>query len=62
MSDKVYVTILSTDSYLPGVITLYSSLMKTKPKYKFLCLITPNISKNVRDMLFIFDIEILEIN
>jgi lipopolysaccharide biosynthesis glycosyltransferase len=61
MSDKVYVTILSTDSYLPGVITLHSSLMKTKPKYKFLCLITPNISKNVRDMLFIFDIEILEI-
>lgn len=59
--NKVYVTILSTDSYLPGVITLHYSLLKTKPKFDFICLITPNISKDVRDMLFIFNITTLEI-
>jgi hypothetical protein len=39
-----YITVLSTDSYLEGVIVLYHSLMRTQPKYPFLVLTTPNLS------------------
>lgn len=40
----VYMTVLSTDSYLPGVIKLYKSLMTTKPRYSFVCACSCNIS------------------
>lgn len=59
--DKVYVTILSTNTYLPGVLTLHHSLMQTNTKYKFYCLITPNLSKEVKEILYIFDIETITI-
>ena len=41
---KSYVTLLSTDSYLDGVLALVSSLRKTKTTYPILCLVTPNVS------------------
>lgn len=43
-SNFVYMTVLSTDSYIPGVIKLYKSLMATKPQYPFLCACSRNIS------------------
>ncbi|MFD2612373.1 glycosyltransferase [Paenibacillus gansuensis] len=41
---KTYLTALTTDSYLPGVLALHKSLLKTKPKYGFRVLVTENVS------------------
>lgn len=46
-----YVTVLSTDSYLPGVLVLHSSLQKTHPQHSFLTLLSPNISDDTRATL-----------
>lgn len=42
----VYMTVLSTDSYIPGVIKLYKSLMVTRPQYPFVCACSRNISNS----------------
>lgn len=41
-----YITLLSTNSYTIGVITLVKSLRKTNSKYPILCLITSDISSD----------------
>lgn len=46
-----YVSILSTESYLPGALVLHYSLMRTNPRYPFLLLITPELGAGVRDVL-----------
>lgn len=46
-----YITVLSTDNYLYGVIILYHSLKNTKTKYNFLCLTTPNIKNETKNIL-----------
>jgi len=46
-----YVSILSTDSYLFGALTLWKSLLDTKPKYPFHLLITPNLSRETMELL-----------
>jgi hypothetical protein len=40
-----FISILSTDDYLAGLIVLFSSLKKTKSKYPFIVLLTSNISE-----------------
>jgi len=54
---KSFVSILSTDSYLPGIIVLYFSLKETKTKFPFLCLTTPNISLDTLITLSSYDIK-----
>ena len=49
--NRTYVSILSTDTYLPGVLVLHNSLSRTAPRYPFLLLITPNVSDRVRRVL-----------
>jgi alpha-N-acetylglucosamine transferase len=39
-----YITVLSTDSYIEGVVVLYHSLMRTQPQYPFLVLTTSDLS------------------
>jgi len=53
MSLKKYsfVSVLTTDDYLEGVLVLKHSLEKTKPKYPFLLLVTPNLSEKVMESL-----------
>lgn len=46
-----YVSILTTDSYLFGALTLWKSLMSTDPKYPFHLLITPNLSDDTKMLL-----------
>lgn len=41
----VYMTVLSTDSYIPGVIKLYKSLKATNTVYPFICVCSRNIAK-----------------
>lgn len=46
-----FVSALTTDDYLDGVLVLKYSLEKTNPKHPFLLLITPNLSEQVVDSL-----------
>ena len=39
-----FVSIITTDDYLPGLLVLYKSLMATDTAYPFLTLLTKNIS------------------
>ena len=48
---NVFLTVLSSDEYLLGVLTLYKSLVKTGTKYPFYVAITSDISKESMDFL-----------
>jgi glycogenin len=39
-----YITVLSTDSYVEGVIVLHRSLVRSQARYPFLVLTTPNLA------------------
>ena len=43
-SMRTYSTIITTDDYLLGALTLHKSLMLTKPRYELLVVLTKNIS------------------
>ena len=44
---KKYICVLSTDSYLDGLLILNENLKNINSKYRLLCFINDNISKNV---------------
>jgi glycogenin glucosyltransferase len=46
-----YVSLLSTDAYLPGVLVLHRSLQRTGTPHPFLLLITPGITARARAVL-----------
>ena len=51
MMKTAFVTVLSTDSYLPGVLVLHSSLMKTGTEHPFLTLLTRDITQHTKGVL-----------
>jgi glycogenin glucosyltransferase len=48
---RTYSTIITTDDYLLGALTLHKSLMLTKPRYDLLVVLTKNISATCRRAL-----------
>lgn len=60
-SKYCYVSVLSSESYLDGVLALNYSLAKTKPKHDFLVLVTNNLPKNILDSLSKHNIAFTEI-
>ena len=42
-----YVTLLATEDYFPGAITMISSLKATQTKVPIYCIVTPNISEEI---------------
>lgn len=46
-----YVTILSNNAYINGLVVLYYSLKQTNPKYPLYAIVTPNISQENRNIL-----------
>jgi Glycosyl transferase family 8 len=46
-----YITVLSTDRYLEGVLVLYYSWRRTQPQYPFLVLTTPNLTDSTYQTL-----------
>jgi len=50
-TDKAFVSILTTDSYLPGILVLNDSLKSVGSKFPLDVLLTPNISSHVLDAL-----------
>ncbi len=51
-----YVSVLTTDDYLPGLLVLFYSLKDTNPLYHFLLLITNNISNDTKLKLTVHEI------
>jgi glycogenin len=46
-----FISVLTTDDYLEGILVLNYSLAKTNSRYPFVLLITPNLSKGVIESL-----------
>lgn len=57
---RTYMTVLSTEDYLIGVLALNESLKMVKSQYKLSVLINENISQKARKILKNNDIEIIE--
>lgn len=58
---RAYVTVLSTDEYLIGVLVLNESLIKVNSKYKLVVLINDNISDEAKNILLQKNIEVIKI-
>lgn len=58
----IYATVLSTESYLPGVIKLYKSIKKTKSSYPFVCVCSMNITDSTMTCLKEQGIECLQLD
>ncbi len=54
---KKYVCVLSTDSYLDGVLVLNENLKSVNSKYELLCVVNENISPESLAYLEYFNIE-----
>jgi len=46
-----YVTLITTISYLPGVLVLFYSLRSTASRYPLVVMVTPSVSQDARDIL-----------
>ena len=57
MNKEVYITLLSTNNYLKGVLVLNKSLKKTNTKYPLVVLVSPGISEKTVNILSSFKIE-----
>ena len=62
MNMNSYVSILTTDHYVLGILVLYESLQQTKPKYPFHCLVTPNLSDKTLHLLKKYEIPYITIH
>ena len=51
MKNKSYITVLSTENYLKGVLCLIESLKRTNTKYPISVLVTDNISSTIEGVL-----------
>lgn len=56
-----YLTVLSTDNYLDGVLVLYQSLKHTHTRYPFTVLITGEVSNTTEERLKQYDLEVIKI-
>lgn len=59
---NTFLTMLSTESYLEGVLVLSESLKRTKTKYPLTVVITKDISRDIEDILKNFDINVIKID
>lgn len=59
---KTFITLLSTENYLKGVLVLYTSLQETKTKYPFTVLLSSRISVNTENILRNYGMKTLRID
>jgi len=62
MKNYSYITVLSTENYLKGVLCLVKSLQKTNTKYPISILLTDNISKDTEKLLKKYSVNIIRKN
>ena len=60
MSKNAYITVLSTEEYLVGVLGLGKCLKKVNSEYNLVTLVNGNISEKSKQILKDNDIEIIE--
>ena len=58
---NLYATLLSSDNYLYGAITLFLSLERVQTKYPFLVILTDNCSESTKQILQEYNIEFMQI-
>ena len=58
---KSYITFLSTDDYLPGVLVLNYSLQQVNSQYPLACMVTKNVSRETIDKLEKHNISVIHI-
>lgn len=61
-NNYAYVTLLTTDSYLPGAETLIKSIKSMKTKYPIICLITSNLSLATKVCIKKLDVELINVD
>ncbi len=59
---KTFVTLISSDAYLPGVIALNHSLKKHQSQYPLFAIITPDVSAESRDLLSKIGVQTKEVD
>ena len=62
MNNYSYVTLLTNDSYIYGVIMLNGSLQKVKSKYPLTVLVTDQVSKAPRSIMDQLGINYIEVS
>ncbi|KAI8995485.1 glycosyltransferase family 8 protein [Trametes punicea] len=62
MSGRAYLTLLTTKSYLPGVLVLHKSLLDVGSKYPLVVMATPALPREVRDVVIRRGIAIRDID
>lgn len=55
-----YVTLLTTNEFMPGMLALWRSLKETKTKYPLYCVITQEITEENREILAFLGINLIE--
>ncbi|KAE9410993.1 nucleotide-diphospho-sugar transferase [Gymnopus androsaceus JB14] len=61
MSRRAYVTLLTKNNYLPGVLVLAHGFKATGAKYPLVVMVTPSLEQNARDVLEKCNIEMYPI-
>lgn len=59
---RTFLTVCSTENYLPGVLALKESLVQTKTKYGLTVLISKNTSIDLENMLKLMDIGVIRLD
>ena len=59
---KTFLTLLSTENYLKGVLVLHQSLMDTNTNYPFVVLLSERISENIEKILHSYNIQTLRMD
>ena len=60
-SGLAYISVITNDDYLPGVLVLFTSLLQTGSKFPFLCIITPTVSLTARAALEFIKVTLIEV-
>lgn len=61
MKNYAYITLLSNDNYLEGVLLMHKSLQLVKTRYPLYCIINNNVGDYSRKVLQSFNIPIIEV-
>ena len=59
MKNYAYVTLLTTNEFINGVVVLYDSWAKTNSQYPFYCVVSDNISKKNMDIMKFLGINLI---
>eukprot|EP00898_Chlorokybus_atmophyticus_P005179 jgi/Chlat1/5662/Chrsp37S05480 len=58
---RAYVTLLTGENYLPGVLALRRSLQQMRSAYPLICMVTPVVSRETRRAMEEADVQVVEV-